>query len=76
MELVTEVCAYMLMYISACHVYRKMLLCDTCDAGWHMFCLPAPLSEIPDAEWFCPDCNVDVRSESELERNLHGGGGS
>ena len=19
---------------------RQMLLCDTCDAGWHLYCLP------------------------------------
>uniref|UniRef100_A0A5K3EPW9 SAP30_Sin3_bdg domain-containing protein n=2 Tax=Mesocestoides corti TaxID=53468 RepID=A0A5K3EPW9_MESCO len=38
-----------------------LLLCDSCDKGYHTYCLPNPLSEIPDGDWFCPVC------ESELE---------
>ncbi len=33
-----------------------MLLCDSCDAPWHTFCLPEPLAEVPDGDWLCPDC--------------------
>ena len=25
-----------------------MLLCDICDAGWHMDCLPVPLERVPE----------------------------
>jgi hypothetical protein len=25
-----------------------MLLCDMCDAGWHMDCLPVPLDRVPE----------------------------
>ena len=25
-----------------------MLLCDVCDAGWHMDCLPVPLQSVPE----------------------------
>jgi len=42
-----------------CHDHRKgasMLLCDSCDAPWHTFCLPVPLAEVPDGDWLCPDC--------------------
>ncbi len=42
-----------------CKDHRKgasMLLCDSCDAPWHTFCLPVPLSEVPDGDWLCPDC--------------------
>jgi len=37
---------------------NPMLLCDGCDAGWHLLCLrgssalPAP----PEGSWFCPSC--------------------
>ncbi|CAH8489999.1 unnamed protein product [Heterobilharzia americana] len=33
-----------------------LLLCDHCDRGYHTYCLPTPLSSIPDGDWFCPDC--------------------
>ncbi len=40
----------------------KMLLCDKCDRGYHIYCLRPKLKAIPEGEWFCPDCkpkNVD-----------------
>ena len=34
-----------------------MLLCDSCNAGWHIHCLPVPLAAVPDDPiWICPDC--------------------
>lgn len=33
-----------------------VLLCDTCDSGWHCSCLRPPLLVIPEGEWFCPPC--------------------
>jgi hypothetical protein len=38
---------------------RQMLLCDTCDSGWHMQCLSIPLTQVPDGDWYCPDCAFD-----------------
>ena len=35
---------------------EKMLLCVTCDTGWHMQCLQPPLEAIPDGDWECLDC--------------------
>ncbi|KAG7097398.1 hypothetical protein E1B28_004748 [Marasmius oreades] len=35
---------------------EKMLLCDGCDCGFHMFCLNPPLNEIPNEQWFCYTC--------------------
>ncbi len=34
----------------------KMLLCDGCDGGYHMYCLPTPLTAVPEGDWFCPSC--------------------
>merc|ERR1712242_673981 len=34
-----------------------ILLCDSCEAGWHASCLRPALMVIPEGEWFCPDCN-------------------
>lgn len=34
----------------------RLLLCDGCDAGYHMECLEPPLQEVPVDEWFCPEC--------------------
>ena len=35
---------------------HQMLLCDICNAGWHMDCLLPPLTTIPHALWKCPLC--------------------
>ena len=36
--------------------WGKMLLCDWCDAGWHLYCLTPPLVTVPAGDWLCPDC--------------------
>ena len=33
-----------------------MLLCDSCNAAYHMECLMPPLSEVPAGEWHCRLC--------------------
>lgn len=35
---------------------EQMILCDACDAGFHIFCLDPPLKSIPDGDWLCPNC--------------------
>lgn len=34
----------------------KMLLCDSCDRGHHMYCLKPALKNVPVGDWFCPQC--------------------
>ncbi|KAK3235925.1 hypothetical protein CYMTET_53919 [Cymbomonas tetramitiformis] len=47
----------------ACEVCRKadgeaeMLLCDTCNKGYHLWCLTPALDEVPEGEWLCPRCS-------------------
>ncbi|XP_075993213.1 uncharacterized protein phrf1 isoform X2 [Genypterus blacodes] len=39
----------------------RLLLCDGCDAGYHMECLTPPLNAVPVEEWFCPECEANNR---------------
>lgn len=40
----------------------KLLLCDRCNNGFHIFCLDPPLMEIPVAQWFCLDCSLQMNN--------------
>jgi hypothetical protein len=33
-----------------------MLLCDSCNGGYHLYCLQPPLDSVPDGIWLCPNC--------------------
>ncbi|XP_054453366.1 remodeling and spacing factor 1 isoform X2 [Anoplopoma fimbria] len=46
-----------------------ILLCDSCDNGYHTACLRPPLMLIPDGEWFCPPCQHKLLCE-KLEEQL------
>ena len=42
----------------------QMLLCDNCDAAYHVYCLDPPEAAIPAAgppeqDWLCPQCGPD-----------------
>lgn len=47
---------------SVCKVCRidrddgSVLLCDKCDAEYHIYCLDPPLAIIPEGNWYCPSC--------------------
>jgi hypothetical protein len=51
----------------------KMLICDGCNRGFHMFCLKPPLKKVPKGTWECPDCvnhvisNVNVLGKGSKE---------
>ncbi|GMR58798.1 hypothetical protein PMAYCL1PPCAC_28993, partial [Pristionchus mayeri] len=34
----------------------KLLFCDDCDRGFHLYCLQPPLEEAPDDSWSCHLC--------------------
>nr|XP_056706865.1 PHD and RING finger domain-containing protein 1 [Euleptes europaea] len=46
----------------------RLLLCDRCDAGYHMECLNPPLSEVPVDEWFCPPCAPANMASADTDR--------
>jgi hypothetical protein len=44
-----------------------MLLCDSCNAGYHTFCLQPPLSGVPPGHWVCPECSAAGVSKQQVE---------
>ncbi|RLM95695.1 hypothetical protein BBO99_00002155 [Phytophthora kernoviae] len=44
---------------------NKVILCDGCDAEFHIYCLNPPLPEIPEGDWWCPKCSAS-RTEAAL----------
>ncbi|CEG36091.1 PHD Zn-finger protein [Plasmopara halstedii] len=62
---------------TACEVCKKsdredeIMLCDDCNAEYHIFCLDPPLQSVPDESWYCPKCcdkystpSVVIKSEN------------
>ncbi|KHN28534.1 Histone-lysine N-methyltransferase ATXR6 [Glycine soja] len=39
------------------HSPSKLILCDKCDRGYHLFCLRPILPYVPKGSWFCPSCS-------------------
>ena len=40
----------------------SMLLCECCEQGWHMGCLPTPMEEVPEGQWQCSECEAAAAS--------------
>lgn len=36
----------------------SVLLCDSCDCGYHTYCLEPPVKSKPEHDWHCPRCLV------------------
>lgn len=47
----------------------SVLLCDTCDAEYHTYCLNPPLARIPEGNWYCPSC---ISSKRAAQDSSHG----
>ena len=43
----------------------EMLLCDGCDAGYHTYCSEPPIKDVPEGDWFCPNCPEKKEEEEE-----------
>ena len=39
----------------------RMLLCDGCDDGYHMFCLRPKLTRVPEGSWYCERCKPRLK---------------
>ncbi|XVF60333.1 hypothetical protein PTKIN_Ptkin08bG0036600 [Pterospermum kingtungense] len=49
----------------------SVLLCDTCDAEYHTYCLNPPLARIPEGNWYCPACVVSKRMVQDALEHSH-----
>ncbi|KAF7816669.1 histone-lysine N-methyltransferase ATXR6 [Senna tora] len=46
------------------HSAAKLVLCDNCDRGYHLFCLRPILVSVPRGSWFCPSCSKNKKPKS------------
>ncbi|KAJ9507809.1 hypothetical protein QJQ45_019277 [Haematococcus lacustris] len=46
----------------------RMLLCDGCGCGYHMFCLTPKLTFVPEGIWLCADCTNRGTTALEVQR--------
>ncbi|XP_055960953.1 methyl-CpG-binding domain-containing protein 9 isoform X2 [Mercurialis annua] len=50
---------------------NSVLLCDTCDAEYHTYCLNPPLAKIPEGNWYCPSCvGVHINQEASVRTRI------
>ncbi|MEQ2187527.1 hypothetical protein GOODEAATRI_005632, partial [Goodea atripinnis] len=53
-------------HIEFCRVCKdggELLCCDTCPSSYHIHCLNPPLPEIPNGEWICPRCKLELNCQ-------------
>ncbi|GIY37505.1 PHD and RING finger domain-containing protein 1 [Caerostris darwini] len=46
-----------------------VILCDSCDLGYHCECLNPPLKSIPSGQWFCPVCR-EVTEKLKIKKKI------
>ncbi|KAL1561200.1 PHD finger protein EHD3-like [Salvia divinorum] len=46
----------------------KIVLCDGCDHGYHIYCMQPPLSTIPKGKWFCQKCDTGIQRIQRARR--------
>jgi hypothetical protein len=37
---------------------EKLIICDECNKGFHIYCLKPPLLSIPEESFFCESCTM------------------
>ncbi|KAL1557089.1 PHD finger protein EHD3-like isoform X3 [Salvia divinorum] len=46
----------------------KIVLCDGCDHGYHIYCMQPPRSTIPNGKWFCQKCDSGIQRIQRARR--------
>ncbi|CAG4958104.1 unnamed protein product [Parnassius apollo] len=41
----------------------QLLLCDSCDKGYHTYCFKPRMEKIPEGDWYCWECVNKARGE-------------
>ncbi|CAK5100364.1 unnamed protein product [Aphanomyces euteiches] len=51
----------------------SILLCDGCNAEYHIYCLVPPLNEVPDGDFYCVNCSgkqeYEIRASKEIDED-------
>ncbi|KAA8538388.1 hypothetical protein F0562_028066 [Nyssa sinensis] len=47
----------------------KIVLCDSCDQAYHIYCMQPPRTSIPRGKWFCRKCNADIQRIRKAKRS-------
>ncbi|KAK1150945.1 zinc finger protein ubi-d4 isoform X2 [Acipenser oxyrinchus oxyrinchus] len=50
----------------------KLLFCDDCDRGYHMYCLQPAMSEPPEGSWSCHLCLDLLKDKASIYQNPDG----
>lgn len=53
------------------HDRSNILVCDSCDLGYHRYCVDPPLAVVPDYEWHCSKCLVGSNDYGFEEGNIY-----
>ena len=48
--------------------HGAMLLCDLCNAGYHLGCLRPPLASVPAGDWYCPACTEAAKKKAKAAK--------
>lgn len=46
----------------------KIVLCDGCDHGYHIYCMRPPLDAIPKGKWFCSKCDAGIQAIRRVKK--------
>lgn len=50
---------------------ESILVCDTCDLGYHKHCIEPPLTQLPDYDWHCSKCLVGTNDYGFEEGSIY-----
>jgi len=49
----------------------RLLICDKCELGYHMYCCKPIIAKVPVGDWLCKNCQPNVKDEKKsFERRL------
>ena len=54
-------------YCEVCDDGGDLILCDGCPNAYHIDCITLP--EIPEGEWYCPECQTTKTAAKEVVHN-------